>query len=111
MDERYLALPRYKQMNKVKHGNLDILKYFSDEFPKKTKHEMNYISIDCHTIKMDGDKEFMQVMMNGYYSENQDFARKFNRTWLLIQDNDGIKITNEQLHLGGVCDGFVHSRN
>ncbi len=63
IDNFYQLQPRFKQLNKVKHGNLEIVKYFSDEFMQKTKHQISYMSIDCHPIKIQ-NKDFMQVLIN-----------------------------------------------
>ncbi len=44
IDNFYQLQPRFKQLNKVTHGNLEIVKYFSDECMQKTKHQISYMS-------------------------------------------------------------------
>ena len=83
-------------MTRVKRGNNQITEYWNNDFPKTTKHNMKWISIDCHPVMVSG-KQFMQVLLNGYYGTNANMARKFMRSWLLMMENNKIIIVNEQV--------------
>ena len=96
VDEFVMAQPRKWKMQRVKRGGAQIAEYWNQDFAKNTKHNMKWIAIDCHPVMVNG-KQFMQVLLNGFYAGNANSARKFMRSWLLMMENSKIIIVNEQV--------------
>ena len=107
IDPRYQKFPdKRKKIQRVVRNKLNIVKYLSESFPQ-TRHILDFVSIDVGAAFKVDNNDMIQIMLIGYYGENNTDARKFQRTWLVVPANNTVSILNDQVCLDLFCIIFL----